>query len=318
MLYKEYRSYGYNLILKKYCKFPWYLPLPAHMEHGWSPLDEPLKSDLAEDKPVMLVFSQRRAKIWAKKSKIPVFTMGAPFILYKKMQRISQKKDARGTVVYPSHSTYFARSRFDIEKYCRFLKKLPKEFQPITICLFWLDYIDKRSDIYRKYDFKVTSAGVKIANSLDFVKKFYKILSSHKYATSNDVGSYTFYAVDLGIPFFLSGKMPTVINRGGRDKNIQEFARSDDFALGVKANELFSTGPITTISTVQRNFVAREMGVGDRLTGKQMNQLMRKYFKENGRWSVIIIYLLSSLFAVIVFNGPWIGLLTRIRKKMTE
>jgi hypothetical protein len=196
---------------------------------------------------------------------------------------------------------------------------LPREFKPITICLFWLDYIDPSADIYRKYGFEVVSAGVKIANSLSFVRNFYRILSKHKYATSNDVGSYAFYAVDLGIPFFLLGETPTVINQGQKDKNISEVDRMTDHDFGRKTTNLFSTGVRTEISAAQRDFVRDELGVDDAISRKEMNKLFWKHFKKQRYYLVALVpYIFTSIFVAILFNGPWIGFLTKIRKRMTS
>lgn len=222
MHYREVRNYGFSHIIRKYAHFPWYLPLPAQIEHGWTIYTEALKSDLSTNKPLMLVFSRRRAKAWVKRSDIPVAIMGSPFIHYKNINRISKQKNAKGTVVFISHSTFDIKCEFDISGFCEELKKLPKKYKPVTICLFYLDFIDKKTDVYRKMGFEVTCAGPKFVNSLDFPRRFYEILSSHKYATSNAIGSYAFYAVDLEIPFFLTGSRPKLVNQGDRDVNLLE------------------------------------------------------------------------------------------------
>ena len=47
---KEMSDYGFNTIIRSYCGFPKMLTLPCHLEHGWTPLDEPLVTDLKTDK----------------------------------------------------------------------------------------------------------------------------------------------------------------------------------------------------------------------------------------------------------------------------
>lgn len=319
MQFLENRSYGYNIILKKYAKFPLWLPLPCQFEHGWSVRDDPLKSDLATDKPMMLVFNRRRKIAWEKLSQIPVYIIGSPFVLYRRAMGITKKKGAEGTVVFPSHSTYFTKSKFDIEKYCRELEKLPPKFQPITICLFWLDYIDKTADVYRRHGFKVVTAGVKIANSLSFVRNFYEILSSHHFATSNDIGSYTLYAIDLGLPFFLTGNTPVVINAGGKDPNISTRDCLTDHHIGRTATGLFSTGPTETISPSQKKFIHEESGMQDCLKPEQLNKLFWQHAREKRYClTAMVPYLVLSFFIFLIFNGPWIGFLTKIRKKMAQ
>jgi hypothetical protein len=315
----ELRNYGFNIIIKDYAKFPHYLPLPCHMEHGWAVNQGAIKSDLVTNKPLMLVFSKRRVKAWKKYSKIPVVIIGSPFVHYKLKHNIVTKSDARGTVVFPGHSTYFVKNIFSIEGYCLELKQLPKMYHPITICLFWLDYIDKSSDIYRQMGFEVVTAGYKITNSLDFVKNFYDILSSHKYATSNDIGSHVFYAIDMGIPFFLTGKSTVLVNKKGQDVNIGIKTKISEYPIGIKAIKLFSTGPVCKITEGQKQFVQEEMGINDCISPDKLNKLFWKYYNKELYWIKFFLpYLFVSLFTIILFNGPWIKYLMYLRKKMTE
>jgi hypothetical protein len=316
MRYREVRNYGFNHIIRKYAHFSWYLPLPAQIEHGWTAHTEALKSDLNTDKPLMLVFNRRRAKAWEKRSDIPVAVMGSPFIHYKNINRISKQKNAKGTVVFISHSTFDIKCEFDISRFCKELKKLPEKYQPITICLFYLDFIDKKTDIYRKMGFKVACAGPKFVNSLDFPRRFYEILSSHKYATSNAIGSYAFYAIDLGIPFFLTGPRPKLINQGDKDVNLLGVERHGETEFHKKVYGLFSTGPAEKISKKQADFVADEMGVNDCLSGKKLGLLLRKYYKQNNYYKLIALHIMSLVLHGVIFNAPWTGLAMSVRNRL--
>lgn len=292
--------YGFNKIIKDYAKYPRILPLPCHMEHGWSAESCPLITDIVIDKPLMLVFSKRREKAWKRKNTIPVVIMGSPFIHYRNMYKITQKSDAKGTIVFPSHSTLYIKNKFSRIDFCKKLKKLPKEFQPITICLFYLDYLDPISEIYHKMGFKVVTTGPKINNSLSFVKNFYDILSNNKYATSNDVGSYTFYAINMGLPFFLTGEAPLLLNKDLKDMNMGKQGRIEDFAIGRKSKKLFSTGPVKTISKTQSQFVIDELGIRDCLSPAKMRSLFWRYLKKERFWIwLIIAYWLISFILFI-------------------
>lgn len=313
MKHFELRNYGFNKILKKYCYFPAYLPLPCHCEHGWTVLPNALKSDLAVDKPLMLVFSKRRKKAWEEESNIPALIVGAPFVHYKNLLDIKQKKNAKGTVVFPSHSTFDLKADYDIKKYCEELKSLPKRFQPITICLFWLDYIS-HSKVYRQAGFKVVSAGPKITNSLSFAKNFYQILSRNRFATANEIGTSALYAVDFGLPFFLTGQTPTLLNEGRRDINVSDKSTLLDYEVGRFATKLFNTGPITSITSEQKKYVADELGVKDCVPREELKKLLRKFFKDQRcDFKDLLKYWVSSLIFSLFYNGPWISLVFRIR-----
>lgn len=303
MQYSEHTIYGINLIIKDYAHFPRFLPLPCHLEHGWTPLSNPLVSDLEVDKPIMLVFSRRRLEAWKAAGKSPAYIMGAPFAHYRKIHKITKKPNSTGTVVFPSHSTANTKAKFDVEKFCRELKGLPQEFHPITICLFWPDFIDGNADIYRRFGFSVTTAGPRFKKGLIFVKNFYNILSRHKYATSNEVGSFTFYAVDLKIPFFITGETPLNINMGG-NKDIGKTATVIGEPYGKRAVEIFSTGPITKITPIQERFVAEEIGANDCLSPMQMNKLLWKTIKSDKNfYRGILIYWAISLTLALGFMG---------------
>lgn len=314
-IFSQERRWGFDKILRKYARFPGYLPFPAHPEHGWTIFTEPLKSDLITKPDLMFVFNKRRLEGWKTKSNIPTRIMGSPFIHYKNMKKITQDKNAQGTIAFPCHSTYTTRVDYSIEKYCQDLKKLPQQFQPITVCLFWLDYIKPDKKIYEQYGFKVVTAGPKFFSSFDFVKKFYRTLRKYKYSTSNEVGNYTFFAVDLGIPFFLLGEETAVVNLG-KDINVQGEWRTKQTPAGRRAAELFSTGPITKISGSQKKYVREEAGLDDCLSPVQMRKVLME-FSNKSNPSVIdkLRYLIVNFAADLVFNGPWIRILIKQRLK---
>lgn len=316
MQLSETRNYGFNEIIKQYARFPWYLPLPAHFEHGWAP-ENVLESDLTTNKPLMLVFSKRKAETWKKKSQIPVAIMGSPFVHFRNMHHIAKKKDAKGTIVFPGHSTYGLKSQFLVKQYCQELKNLPVKFKPITICLFWLDSIEKKADIYRKNGFNVVTAGYKFSIGLNFVKNFYKILSGHRYATSNEIGSHAFYAIDFGLPFFLTGKAP-LIKKFSDDLNFGKTGQVKDFKYGVIATQVFNTGPVTKISAKQKKFVDLEMGISDCLSRNQLGALLNRYNKLYRSPDKTAAYILESALLKTVLNGPWGKGIVAMRKKIVR
>ena len=276
--YLDMEGYGANLIIKKYCHFPLFLPLPAHLEHGWTGMENAIVSDLkgASGKGFMLVYSKRRQQAWKKASKIPVLTMGSPFMLFRRMNKINCSVDAKGTVAFPSHSTLFLESQFNIDEYCLTLKKLPAKFHPITVCLLYPDIKLGRDKVYLKHGFEVVSAGKKLRGSLNFVRNFYSILSKYKYSTSNEVGSYSFYAVELGIPFFLLGEEPTIFNKDNKDPNSKERSKLSDYPSGRGAIQLFAGKDREKISSAQKDFVLEELGIPDMVGSKKLKTALFK------------------------------------------
>ena len=288
--------YGLDAIIREYAGCPSTLPLSllCRYEHGWSPLTFSPWNYLT-DKPLFLVFSRRRQQewkeggcipaaslipinvraveiqAWKEGSSIPAVIMGAPFVHYRKLRQIEKDIDANGTVAFPAHSTVLIDAVFDINGYCKLLKSLPIEFHPITICLHADDLARKKDVIYKKYGFNIVTAGPKYVPGFEFVQKFYEILRSHKYATSNEVGSYSFYAVEMSIPFFILGEPAYIENSG--DKTLPSRYSILDYPMGVFATAMFQ-GSTQVISEEQKKFVEEELGVHDCLSGIELRQLL--------------------------------------------
>jgi tetratricopeptide (TPR) repeat protein len=219
----------------------------------------------------MLVLNRRRLQAWNEKSSIPAAILGAPFVHYRKLMQIEKDIAANGTVAFPAHSTDLMDAVFDIDGYCKLLKSLPVEFHPITICLHADDLARKKDEIYKKYGFNIVTAGPKYVPGFEFVQKFYEILRSHKYATSNQIGSYSFYAVEMNIPFFILGESAYIENSG--DITLPSRYSILDHPMGVFATAMFP-GPTQVISEEQKKFVEEELGVHDCLSGIELRQLL--------------------------------------------
>jgi len=301
--YLDTESYGANLILKECCSFPKTLPLPCHIEHGWTALPDALITDLnvAASKGLMLVYSTRRKTAWQKKSKIPVIISGPPFVLFRKLHKIKPTTNAKGTVAFPSHSAMFVESNYDIEDYCKELKNLPAEFKPVTICLLYPDIKRGKDKIYKKHGFEVVSAGEKVRGSLDFVKKYYEILMCHKYSTSNEVGTYAFYSVEMGIPFFLTGDEPTIVNIGDKDPNISSSGKMSDHELGQRSNQIFGHKPNKKVTKEQKQFLEDEFGSNVRADIKFIRKALWNNTKSVQYWLVKVpMFYLMTLVKYLV------------------
>ena len=266
-----YSTYGLYALIRDYAGCPPTLPLLSRFEHGWNPLPKPNAYDAMTNMPLMLVWSRRRLEEWQAESSIPAAIVGAPFVHYRKSRKIEKDASANGTVAFPAHSTRLIDSVFDIDRYCEQLNSLPSEYQPVTICLHIHDMERKKDEIYKKNGFNVVSAGPLLVQGFEFVQKFYDILRSFKYATSNQVGSYSFYAVEMGIPFFIYGEQAALKNTG--EPLMPAKFKYEDYPMGVYATAMFP-GPTQCISQEQAKFVEDELGVRDCLSGSQLRQLL--------------------------------------------
>ncbi|MDP4128162.1 MAG: hypothetical protein Q8912_14660 [Bacillota bacterium] len=265
--------YGLYEIINQYVGSSSESPLLSlcRYEHGWDPTPVPDPFDYQCNPPLMLVWSKRRLEQWNKASNIPSAIMGAPFVHYRKLRQIEKDTTARGTVAFPAHSTRLIDAVFDIDNYCNQLKSLPSEYHPITICLHIHDLERKKDLKYKEHGFNVVSAGEGNVLRFEYVDKFYDILKSHKCATSNQVGSYSFYAVEMGIPFFIFGEEANLVNSG--DPLWPSEFSYDDYPIGVYATNLFK-GPTQVIREEQKKFVEDELGIHDCLSGTELRELL--------------------------------------------
>jgi len=270
------QDFGQNIIMRKYLFIPDWLPFIAFMEHGWTGLVEAGKTDLDASSvyKIIFVFNKRRFDAYknATHSYKKVFISGMPFVIYRRSKNLTKKNDAKGTVAFPSHGTDLVTVEYDIKNYCIKLNELSPEFHPITICLHY-DNMYQR-EIYNTLGFKVVTAGTRY--DPNFYCNFYEILMSHKYATSNVVGSHSFYSIDLDIPFFILGEEPEYINHFSKDPNVPEKYKISDFFFAKEAYRFFSTGPVTNISEEQKKYVEKQTGIKD--ASKRMSLIIYYWF----------------------------------------
>ncbi len=246
----EITNYGFDRLVKRHLSWPTWLPLAVEIHHGWYPRNAPRPGDLKKNVPAILVFNARQADAWKTQSSKPVHILGAPFIHYRRAMGLEVSETARGTVVFPVHSGTVVEAQFDILAYCAELKNLPADRHPISICLHEDDIKKGRQNAYLEQGFNVYCSGARRGE--DFAQNFYEILRRHKYSSSNGLGSYVLYSVEMGIPFSLLGPEATF--------NSVDFDHYAKEPVVLRANELFQEFS-PTISQEQRDFVIAEAGI---------------------------------------------------------
>jgi hypothetical protein len=269
---KTSKNYGHDKILKNYISIPYWFPLDITIQHGWYlNLDNEIESK--KNTKYILVWSQRIADSYSKKNiknKI-IKVLGCPFVIHRKAHNINIKDDARGTVFFPQHASKNSKILFEMDELAHELHKLPEEFKPITICLHYVDYDNfiKKSN-WEKHGFKVVTAGNSRQKGLNFVNNFYEILTSHKYSSSNDIGSYLFYSVEADIPFFLYGKPPKIIYNFQRAE-VDEKRKNEVIKMFSEKTQL--------INKVQKKFVIDEVGeTSDVISPVTLKKLVKSSF----------------------------------------
>jgi len=268
-------SYGMKTILQEYSGIN-FDNNKLEIQHGWTPLNGAIPNDLKkQDIKVIFAWNERYKQDWDKNSKIPCYILGAPFVHYRQMNNIVQNTNAKGTLAFPAHNTKTLKAEYDIDKYCEALRSLPEEFHPITISLHMVDidtyHLDKE---YEKRGFKTVCAGLDVQRP--FYEVFYDNLRKYKYTTSNVPGSYTFYSVEMDIPFFILGELPYSDNSNGKDKNTEAgIGNITYYTYGKKAYELFYNKDKCKITKEQKDFVVSELGLNNCITKEKLISVLR-------------------------------------------
>ncbi len=198
--------YGMDRIFRLVYKIPFYIPVAqcCLLEHGvnfqFSLFFERLISSKNE---LIFLDNSHRVNEFEKQTGKKAHAIGPLYPKYRKLKNINPKPDRNGTLAFPSHSS----SQFDFSegysKYAKDLIQLPENYHPVTICLYYYDILQGHHKIFADAGFQVVTNGY--VGDPSFVDHLYENISSHRYITSNHAGSYAFYALEMGIPFFLYG-----------------------------------------------------------------------------------------------------------------
>ncbi len=127
--------YSKGLNIRKYAYYPSFLPICAYTSHGVGEFLSPLKHELESDAPVHFFLNSDAVKRYKKQSKKKCFVIYSPEVFYRKSNKIEQFENARGTLVFPVHSTPDCDEISNKEDYIQELKNLPSKYKPIVVCL---------------------------------------------------------------------------------------------------------------------------------------------------------------------------------------
>lgn len=263
--------YSFGKHIREYGHFPRCLPLCIYTDHGAGRVDHPFKHELESDAPCQFYHSPASVAEWKKVSSKPGYVLYSPFVFYKRKNKIEKNPDAKGTIAFPAHTTAAIDDISDIESYIKQLLALPRQFQPVSVCLHMHDINKGRHKLFMKHGLPVFTAG----NSHDyqFAERFYDILKRFSFSTSNMIGSYTFYSVEMGIPFSLYGNKQVFINTGDPNVAMGEYEPYKEFQTYRVVHDLFR-GLHTTITPEQKNLVETDLGLRDGVSRVKMASIL--------------------------------------------
>lgn len=193
------------------------LPIPFYGDHGVTLSKILFNHEVNNKSNYHLTWNKYRFENIDNHKRKKLIYITNPWVIYRRKNNINLKSNSKGTIVFYSHTIVgidFENENHD--NYFIELNKLGDEFKPFVICIHMHDINKGLHKKLRKFGFPLITIG----NSLNtnFVDRFYEIISNFKQATSNIIGSQLFYCTEIGLPYFLYGSQPVLINKS--DENI--------------------------------------------------------------------------------------------------
>ncbi len=205
-------AYGIGKALRVITGYPKDLPLPGVIAHGADGSGSEL-NEHEYNNPYRTYISWSRELAQARYERLHIISAPHPWPFYRRQMGYCTSTNKSGTIAFFPHSTpYIKRDSDATHRYIQELGELPPKFRPLTICLHHHDINSHEAKTLRKLGYNLACAGEPLSE--EFPDNFYTILAHHKYATSPDVGSSAFYAIEAGLDFFLYGTSPDLINMG--------------------------------------------------------------------------------------------------------
>ena len=245
--------YGMKFLFKDLLGFSVPSILDIHLEHGI--IVDQAKPDqyLANTKAALIFVDNvvRKAMVPRKKN---VFVLGSLFMRYRRRHKFTYNPRSTGTIVFPTHSSHHLNLEMDWKGYAQQLRNLPLDFHPVTVCMYWLDVIKGDHKYFEDVGLNVISNGHMFDEN--YASNFYSNLVKFKYASGNEPGSFLFYAVEMGMPFFLYGPDAKLIN-DGFDKTAPQSVKFMDIDYARKLKKVFTvdTSAHLTITSDQNDLV---------------------------------------------------------------
>lgn len=203
--------YGMSHLLHAVTGIPSPYVKRIHLDHGII-LDQKVPDQYLANTTADLIFVDTKVRLGMVSQKSQAYVLGPLFVRYRRKLNFKYNPSAAGTIVFPTHSSHHLEVKMDWEDYAISLKSLPQKYQPITVCMYWLDILKGENKHFEKHGIEVISNGHMFDSNYAF--NFYSNLTKFRYASGNEPGSFLFYAIEIGMPFFFFGPNAVLINDG--------------------------------------------------------------------------------------------------------
>jgi hypothetical protein len=212
-LFSPNEFYGNDRVLKLYAGLPPDRPLKVIVPHGIV-LDPSVvwEAERRAPLPAVLAYGERSALVYTRSMRKAVFRSAVPMAYAMRLIGTPSPAQRDGTLAFPGHSTQHLTAEMDFAGMAEALLALETRFQPVTVCIYWRDYELGRHRPFVERGLRVVSAGH--INDPAFTFRLAHLLSAHRYATGNQLGSSLFYAAVAGCETFMLAGIPPAAYRG--------------------------------------------------------------------------------------------------------
>ena len=197
--YNGNNTYGILKNLKKYSSFNGIEKVA--IEHGYYIGEFVYENEINYSK--LLTFSKEREEIINRKSNNSFGISIGPYIhyidsFYSETEMINLKKFFGKTLlVFPTHSLEcidIVESNFLIKK----IEEIKNDYNTVLVCLYYADIQKGIDKLYKKYNYKIVTAGHRY--DVQFLNRLKSIIQLSDYSISNFFGTHTIYCTHLNKP----------------------------------------------------------------------------------------------------------------------
>jgi hypothetical protein len=129
-----------------------------------------------------------------------LWPMAAPFVYAARMVARDTPEERRGTIFLPAHSIETHQPAQDFAELADRLSALTDAHQPITVCMYFRDFLSGRHEPFVARGLRVVSAGH--VHDPQFLFRLRHLLVGHRFAASNELGSSCYMAIHAGCSYF--------------------------------------------------------------------------------------------------------------------
>lgn len=306
--------YGFACVVKRFAAYASNSPIYAVIPHGPVFGAHPLwREEVRASVPAILCAQDHYGREFARRAGRVVIPFASPAVYAAKLAAGDAARPREGTVFFPSHSTHRIQAEYDAQLMIAKLMALPSEMQPVTVCIYWKDYLAGKAGPYEAAGLPVVSAGHMF--DPEFLIRFFRICRRFRYATSNELGSHVPFSIHAGCLFRLIAGV-RVRHLGSAEALATDVAQSDQtvherlwslfsFERGssheeqtIEADDLLGTKYVMTPEEIKEllEHLARvdRWGWGDDPRGAGQNRIPCRYRRTVRRAACRVTQLVSA------------------------